>query len=159
MPSNLVPRLPSLPFSFFLSVILFAISFIHIPGIPFFAALIAFWCVPASASEPPNLSLLYPPSIPSEAVSARSRPWLQEASVVVRPPHFVPSALPPTAWPGAHRAAAVIDVVLVKPAILKKAAGEPKAKPVKRVRFGEVSTVMVERWIVPSEHTHPEPGV
>jgi hypothetical protein len=47
----------------------------------------------------------------------------------------------------------------VDPALLKKVAGETKAKSVKRVRFGEVSTVTVERWIIPSVHIHPNPDV
>jgi hypothetical protein len=54
---------------------------------------------------------------------------------------------------------AVIGAALVKPALLKKAAGEAKTEPAKRVRFGEVRTVMVDRWIDPSEYIHPTPDV
>lgn len=86
------------------------------------------------------------------ARQARPRPWLPAGkSVVAHPPHFAPTSL------SAAAPASIRKVDLVKPAISKVIAGRNKTKTVKRVRFGDATTVTVDRWIDWNEHVFPNP--
>lgn len=102
------------------------------------------------------------------ARQARHRPWAQPSSTSRKPSPGHPSTAhrkpaptksairkptkPVTPAPNmanrAQRAIAQIDLALAK-----LASASRKAKPVKRVRFGETTVIPVSRWINRSEHS------